>query len=150
MISVPKKLFYAVEAVLYIAYNAGQGPISSRDIAEKQGLPSRYLEQIMQRLVRAGVLRGVRGPRGGYLLARERRRVTVGDICRVLEEDGDEGEDQTLPCTPLGNRIVEPLWETARQKAMEQLAGVSMAELCERASAQNIRKQSDERMDFAI
>lgn len=149
MITLPKKLFYAVEAVLYIAYNAGHGPISSRDIAEKQGLPPRYLEQIMQKLVRAGVLRGVRGPRGGYLLAKERRRVTVGEICRVLEDDPDDPENQ-LPCTPLGRQIVQPMWETARAKAMEQLAQISMAELCDKAGAQNIRKLSEERMDFAI
>ena len=85
----PKKLYYAVEAVLYIAYNAGNGPISSRDIAEKQGLPPRYLEQLMQRLVHGGVLRGVRGPHGGYMLARERRRITVGDICAVLKEEDE-------------------------------------------------------------
>lgn len=151
MISVPKKLFYAVEAVLYIAYNAGYGPISSRDIAEKQGLPSRYLEQIMQKLVRAGILRGVRGPRGGYLLARERRRVTVGDICKVLDEDDDDNEEgKKQPSTLLGSRIVEPIWEAARLKAMEELQHVSMAELCERAGSENIRKLSDERMDFAI
>src|ERR1700727_1850634 len=108
MIALPKKLYYAVEAVLYIAYNAGHGPISSRDIAEKQKLPSRYLEQLMQKLVRGGILRGVRGPRGGYVLARERRRITVGDICAVLNEE-ELNEQDGYGGTPLGDKIVLPV-----------------------------------------
>lgn len=146
----PRKLFYAVEAVLYIAYNAGRGPISSRDIAAKQGLPPRYLEQLMQRLVRGGVLRGVRGPRGGYLLARERRRITVGDICEILTDEKDEEDLQGYNGTPLGQQVVHPVWEQAHLKMMQHLKDINLADLCEQALAGQIRKDSDERMDFAI
>lgn len=145
-----KKLFYAVEAVLYIAYNAGRGPISSRDIADRQGLPPRYLEQLMQRLVRGGVLRGVRGPRGGYLLARERRRITVGDICEILMDEKDEQDLHGYGGTPLGSQVVKPAWETAHLKMMEHLKEINLADLCEQAAEKRIRKDSDERMDFAI
>jgi Rrf2 family protein len=146
----PRKLFYAVEAVLYIAYNAGRGPISSRDIAGKQGLPPRYLEQLMQRLVRGGVLRGVRGPRGGYLLARERRRITVGDICEILNDEKDDQDIQGYNGTPLGQQVVHPVWDTAHHKMMQHLKDINLADLCEQALAGQIRKDSDERMDFAI
>lgn len=149
MISLPKKLYYAVEAVLYIAYNAGQGPIASRDIAERQGLPSRYLEQLMQKLVRGGILHGVRGPKGGYVLARERRRVTVGDICAVLNDEKEEAV-KGYGGTPLGSKIVSPVWENAGKQMEEYLKHVNLAELCEQAVNQNIRKANDKRMDFAI
>jgi Rrf2 family protein len=145
-----KKLFYAVEAVLYIAYNGGQGPISGRDIANRQNLPPRYLEQLMQRLVRGGVLRGVRGPHGGYLLARERRRITVGDICDVLNDEKDDHELSALTGTPLGINVVLPVWEKARSQMMDHLKQVNLAELCEQALSKNIRKDSEEKMDFAI
>jgi len=145
-----KKLFYAVEAVLYVAYNGMQGPISGRDIAARQGLPPRYLEQLMQRLVRGGILRGVRGPHGGYLLARERRRITVGDICEVLKEDKDDQDMQGYGGTPLGALIVQPVWGTAHKQMMEHLKQVNLAELCDRASLKRIRKESEEKMDFAI
>ena len=149
MISPSKKLFYAVEAVLYIAYNAGQGPITSRDIAEKQGLPPRYLEQLMQKLVRGGLLRGVRGPHGGYVLAKERRRITVGDICVVLADDKEE--DQTgYGGTPLGAHVVQPVWEAAARAMNEHLKQVNLATLCEQAVARNIRKTTDEKLDFNI
>ena len=144
-----KKLFYAVEAVLYIAYNGGQGPISGRDIANRQNLPPRYLEQLMQKLVRGGVLRGVRGPHGGYLLARERRRITVGDICDVLSDDKDE-ESTDYAGTPLGINVVMPVWEKARTQMMDHLKQVTLAELCEQALTKNIRKDAEEKMDFAI
>ncbi len=144
-----KKLYYAVEAVLYIAYNAGTGPISSRDIAAKQGLPPRYLEQLMQKLVRGGVLRGVRGPNGGYVLARERRRITVGDVCEVLNLDRDEQEDEYAG-TQLGNQIVRPVWDASQKQMMDYLKQVNLAELCEQALGKKIRKAAEERMDFAI
>lgn len=146
----PKKLFYAVEAVLYIAYNAGRGPISSRDIAGRQGLPPRYLEQLMQRLVRGGILRGMRGPRGGYVLARERRRITIGDICEILMDEKDEQDLQGYGGTKLGSKVVQPVWETAHRKMMEHLKDINLADLCQQALDSKIRKDADERMDFAI
>ncbi|MDE3059804.1 MAG: Rrf2 family transcriptional regulator [Pseudomonadota bacterium] len=145
----PRKLFYAVEAVLYIAYNAGRGPIAGRDIAARQGLPPRYLEALMQKLVRGGILRGVRGPRGGYMLARERRRITVGDICELLEEKNEDAM-QEYTATPLGSRIVLPVWEAAQRQAMDGLKQVNLADMCEQATSQGIRKDMEERMDFAI
>lgn len=150
MITLTKKFYYAVEAVLYIAYNAGHGPISSRDIALRQGLPSRYLEQLMQKLVRGGILRGVRGPHGGYVLARERRRITVGDICEVLREEKEDQNMEGYAGTPLGEKIVMPVWDGAHKHMMEYLKQVNLADLCERALARNLKKDADLRMDFAI
>ena len=144
-----KKLFYAVEAVLYIAYNGGQGPISGKDIAARQNLPPRYLEQLMQKLVRGGVLRGVRGPNGGYLLARERRRITVGDICELLDDD-NEDDFTAYATTPLGKQVVQPVWLAAHTQLMEHLKQVNLADLCEQASTKNIRKDNQQHLDFAI
>ena len=70
MLRLSKKSVLALEAVLDVAYNARTSPVQSREITERQGIPHRYLEQVMQRLVRVGILRGVRGPRGGYMMAR--------------------------------------------------------------------------------
>src|SRR5690606_4413029 len=81
MFELSKRLTAAMEAVLYIAYNSGTRPISSRQLAEYQGVKTRYLEQILQKLVHGGLLRGVRGPYGGYLLAKDKRHITLGEIC---------------------------------------------------------------------
>ena len=84
MLRLSKKLLFAIEAVVDIAYHAGPGPVRSTDISKRQGIPRRYLEQVLQELVRKGVLSGQRGPSGGYRLARERRRITMGEIVRIV------------------------------------------------------------------
>lgn len=145
MIQLPKKAFYAVEAVLYIAYNGANGRITSKEIAEKQNMPPRYLEQIMQRLVRKGILKGVRGPHGGYLLAREKRRVTLADVYRAV------GEDDEIPSsTPLGNKIISPIIKDLQEKIVKQMEEVSINDLYQQASSKSVRKAADEKNDFAI
>ena len=81
MVRLTKKLLFAIEAVLDIAYNGGPVPVRSAEITERQGIPRRYLEPVLQELVRHGILLGIRGPSGGYRLARERRLVTSATSC---------------------------------------------------------------------
>src|SRR2546430_16129435 len=92
MIRLTKKLLFAIEAVLDIAYNGGQAPVRSSEITERQGIPRRYLEPVLQELVRHKILLGIRGPSGGYRLAPERRRVSPGGIVRTLR-GGETRED---------------------------------------------------------
>jgi len=148
MFRMSKKLLYAIEAVLDIAYNAGSMPVQSKDITERQGIPRRYLEQVLQQLVRAGILSGVRGPRGGYLLARERRRITVADITRVVALA--ENEDATEPPSDLGGKIVWPMWTGFENEMMERLETVTIEDLCLRANAEGVRSEAAERLDFII
>src|SRR4051794_41954057 len=89
MLKPSKKLALALEAVVDVAYHGGAEPVQSQDIARRLGLPRRYLEQVLQQLVRAAVLKGVRGPRGGYRLARGRRRASGGEIV-----GGGEGREE--------------------------------------------------------
>ena len=84
MLRPSKKLALALEAMTDIAFHGGSEPVQSQDIARRLIVPRRYLEQVMQQLVRAGILRGVRGPLGGYKLARESNQISVGDIVRVV------------------------------------------------------------------
>jgi Rrf2 family protein len=148
MFRMSKKLLYAIEAVLDIAYNAGSLPVQSKDITQRQGIPRRYLEQVLQQLVRAKILTGVRGPRGGYLLARERRRITIGEITRVVALG--ESEEATEPPSDLGRRIVWPTWTGFEKEMMERLDSVTIEELCLRANAEGIRSEAAERLDFII
>lgn len=145
MIHISKRLFYAVEAVLYIAYNGGNALFTGKDIAERQNLPPRYLEQMMQKLVRAGVLRGVRGPRGGYLLAQEKRRITLADICNAIDEPL-VFEDST----PLGDLVVQPVAEALKTKIREQLSAITLAQLCDRAAELRVPKSNEDHHDFII
>lgn len=149
MLRISKKMFYAVDAVLYIAYNTKTDPISSKDIAARQGLPPRYLEQIMQKLVRAGILRGVRGPRGGYVLAKERRKVSVAEICDVIKQM-DSLDVDALEQTNIGGKIVYPLCKELEESLQERLESLTMAVMCEQASDLKIKSQRDDHNDFSI
>ncbi|MEO7053854.1 MAG: Rrf2 family transcriptional regulator, partial [Rhizomicrobium sp.] len=102
MLRLSRKTLLALEAVIDIAFNARPEPVQAREITARQGVPQRYLEQVMQQLVRAGILKGVRGPRGGYRLARERRRISVGDVVRIAESIEDGEEEKIRPRSELG------------------------------------------------
>jgi len=146
-----KKMLFAIEAVLDIAYHAGAEPVQSRDITRRQGIPRRYLEQALQHLVRQGLLVGVRGPRGGYRLARERRRISVGDIVRVVRgmESGD-GLDIEAPGSELAHQVVRPLWTELQDELMARLDGLSIDDLCTRANGAGIASEGRDNLDFAI
>jgi Rrf2 family protein len=146
-----KKLLFAIEAVLDIAYNAGTLPVQSGEITRRQGIPRRYLEQVLQQLVREGVLTGVRGPRGGYRLARERRRITLGEIVRVVRSL-DAGEDplEVDEGAELGKRVVRPLWQELQDEVMQRLDAITVEDLCLRAHRVGISGEQDARLDYSI
>ena len=151
MIRLPKKMLFAIEAVLDIAYNAGTEPVQSKDITVRQGIPRRYLEQVLQQLVRADILTGVRGPRGGYLLARERRRITLGEITRVVAyNDDSEGAGSDMSDSDLGTKVVWPIWDDLQGVLMERLDSITIEELCLKAHGKGIESESAQRLDFII
>lgn len=151
MLKLSRKTLLALEAVIDIAFNGRPEPVQAKAITARQGVPQRYLEQVMQQLVRAGVLRGVRGPRGGYRLAKERRRITVGEIVRVAEslEDRDESES-AAPRSELGVRIVEPLIQSLQQEVMARLDAISIEDLCAKAREAGVDCGGGAPADFNI
>src|SRR5271154_5755900 len=151
MLRLSRKTLLALEAVIDIAFNARPEPVQAKEITARQGVPQRYLEQVMQQLVRAGILTGVRGPRGGYRLARERRRITLGEIVRVVQAL-ERGEDAiTRDSGPeLGVRVVRPLWQELRDEVMTRLDTVTIEDLCLRAHRAGIPGEFGAKLDFTI
>jgi Rrf2 family protein len=124
--------------------------VQARDVNARLGIPNRYLEQVMQELVRCGVLKGVRGPRGGYTLARERRRVTVGEIVRAVDafERAEDKEGETT--SPLSAAVAHPLWREAEEIFLSRLDAVTMEDLCVDAERQGVARAGETPPDFAI
>jgi Rrf2 family protein len=150
MLKLSRKTLLALEAVIDIAFNARPEPVQAKEITARQGVPQRYLEQVMQQLVRAGVLKGVRGPRGGYRLARERRRISLGDIVRVAESLDDGEGDTQEPHSALGARIVTPLIQTLQEEVMAKLDAITIEDLCQRARAEGVTLGDRDTADFTI
>jgi Rrf2 family protein len=150
MLRLSKKTLLALEAVVDIAINARPEPVQSKEITRRQGVPQRYLEQVMQHLVHAGILRGVRGPRGGYRLARERRRITVGDVVRVVNALEASEEPPLGEGSEIAARVIRPMIETFHDDLLRVLDGVTVDDLCERVRSAGIRTDGDARQDFTI
>lgn len=146
MLVLSKKIYYALEAVLYIAYNAKTEPLAGNAVAEAQNLPTRYLEPMMQKLVRAGILRGVRGPAGGYMLGRERRNITLADICAVI------GNEAALPAsgTRLGKAVLAPASKRLIKTMNAELAAITLAQLCDGAEQARVSPSHTLTNDFII
>ena len=151
MLRLSKKLLFAIEAVVDIAYHAGPGPVRSTDISRRQGIPRRYLEQVLQHLVHKGVLAGQRGPRGGYRLARERRRITVGEIVRIVREvEGTTDPVEEPNGSDIGVKVVRPIWVSMQQEMMGRLDNMTIEELCARARSSGIKSEAAQVPDFSI
>lgn len=136
MFRCPRITQYALEAVLDIAWHGHSGPVQSKEITARQGIPRRYLEQVMQEMVRGGLLVGVRGPRGGYRLARDPAAISIGDVARIIDALGPPEVERAGPSqSPLGLSIVGPLLHETRQNLIDRLHGVSIQDLCSRAAS---------------
>jgi len=151
MLRPSKKMLFAIEAVLDIAYHAGGEPVQSREITRRQGIPRRYLEQTLQQLVRSGILVGVRGPRGGYRLARERRRISVGEIVRVVRAmETAEDPYQDVPASELGKNVIRPMWGDLAEEIMTRLDAITVDDLCMRSYKSGIPSEAHQKLDFII
>ncbi|MDJ0946263.1 MAG: Rrf2 family transcriptional regulator [Kiloniellales bacterium] len=151
MLRLSKKLLFAIEAVVDVAYHAGPSPVRSNEISERQKIPRRYLEQVLQHLVHKEILAGQRGPRGGYRLARERRRITVGEIIRVVRElEGAPDPIEENEGSAIGLKVVRPIWAEIQEEMMARFDAMTVEELCNRAHESGIRREAAEIPDFSI
>jgi Rrf2 family protein len=137
MMLLSRRSLLAIAAVVDIALHARPSPVPAKLLAERLGLPPRHLETLLQALVHAGILKGVRGPRGGYELARERRRITAADIARAAMEDVSQ-DFGPLPQSALIDAVVAPEVAAASAAFLHVLDGVNVDALCKRALAGEI------------
>src|ERR1700756_198112 len=107
MALVPRKGVLAIAAVIDVALNGHSRPVSARALAARHRLPPRHLEPVLQALVRDGILKGIRGPHGGYELGRERDRLTADDILRAAVT-ADDADGLALPDSLLLSEVVRP------------------------------------------
>ena len=129
----PRKGVLAVAAVIDVAMQAQGQPISAKALAARHGLPPRHLEPVLQALVRCGILKGIRGPRGGYELARDRRHVTANDILRAAGTVDDD--DAAHAGSELLNRIVLPAMANAEHEFGVALGRISLEDMARDAQA---------------
>jgi len=130
------KVRYAVSAMCDLAINYEPGrPVQVKDIASRQNISVLYIEQLFNKLKRAKLIRSVRGPRGGYILADKPSKISIGDIFRIVEgpialvgcvDRGASG----INCAMSDKCSTKPLWAKLSQLMEKLLDSTTLADLC--------------------
>jgi Rrf2 family protein len=130
---------YGLIVSLHLARRTGQGPVAAREMAEKEKLPADYVEQILLRLRRAGLVESVRGARGGYLLSRPPVEVTVKDVLDASEHGTFEVNCEchrvdSERCTTENSCAIRPVWQLLQQRIDDVLGSIHLADLLHQES----------------
>jgi Rrf2 family protein len=127
---------YSLIIALHLAKRgaSGAGPVAAREIAENERLPGDYVEQILLRLRRAGLVESVRGAKGGYFLAKEPADISMRDIMTASEHQTFEMNCESHPvdaerCHPNAGCTIRPVWLALQQRVDELLSSISLADL---------------------
>ena len=127
-----RKSLLAVAAVIDVALHGRDRPVSAKALAARHSLPARHLEPVLQALVRMGILKGIRGPRGGYELARERKRITADEILRAAGTIED-GTGSTVADSMVLNQVVIPAMSQAEKTFAAALGRINLEDLVRKA-----------------
>jgi Rrf2 family iron-sulfur cluster assembly transcriptional regulator len=121
---------FAVTAMLDLALHGSEGPVTLAGISERQKISLSYLEQLFGKLRRRELVESVRGPGGGYHLARDASEVSVADIIRAVEEPIDSTQcGGRENCHDSGRCMTHDLWEELNSTVYGFLAGVKLSHL---------------------
>jgi Rrf2 family protein len=123
---------YGVRALFDLALRYGQGPVQSRDIAVRQGVPEAYLHQVLGALNRAGLVRSTRGPLGGHELAQEPGDITLWSVLNVL--DGPDRRAHPHLNHVQADDPVHHTWHELQTRSIEYLDSITLDMLVERAN----------------
>ena len=139
MIRISTRGRYALRAMLDVAQNDGNGPVARQEIADRQEISADYVAQIFRHLQSAGLAEGVKGPGGGYRLARDAARITVGDVVRAVEGpvalvECAMAEGEQNPCCERADRCVAHLlWTRISEAVTDMLNAVTLQDLADQA-----------------
>jgi Rrf2 family protein len=150
------KVRYGVRALFDIAYNSSGLPIQIKEISKRQQISQRYLEQIFQKLRKAGLLTSKRGPRGGYTLAKSAKEINIGNVIVAVE-----GGTELVPCIKKKKKshkkcnlydrcATRVFWDDASEKFFEYFSGVSIQDICDKAKDMGIKRELDYRFMYFI
>ena len=141
---------YGMRALVELALAAGRGPVSATAIAKRQGLSVAYLEQLLHRLKTHGLVTSIRGPRGGYVLAKEPDRMTMAEVVRIL--DGGNGvtptngrpsataarakQAEAANAPRHAQRIAQAVRRCVHERLTQSLDTITLQDLCDEVRAQ--------------
>lgn len=124
---------YGLRALVDLAAHEDQGPVSLASIAGRQDISEKYLEQLMRKLKQGGLVQSVKGVQGGYLLAKEPKDISVGEILRVLEGEikpvDCSGFSPSTDCTHAGGCTTKYVWKRINDSVLNTIDHIFLEEL---------------------
>ena len=145
---------YGMRALVELALASGHGPVSASFVAKRQHLSVSYLEQLLHRLKRHGIVQSIRGPRGGYLLAKPARNITMAEVVRILESPNGHANGQAMTVnTANGHRkksktaahlgdgqrhaqwITQAVHHCVHERLTQSLGEITLQDVCQEARA---------------
>jgi Rrf2 family protein len=136
IVELSSKVEYALLALLELASHKKKGePMKVSEIAASQGIPDRYLDQILTLLRRTGVVQSQRGAKGGYLLAREPWQITLLEVVSSVEGDSSPKNSDFSEATTLEKTAVLEVWLQVKKASFAALGGYTLQDLCQQRDA---------------
>lgn len=145
---------YAVRALFDIAFYNDGHPTQVKDIADREAIPPRFLEQIFQDLKRAGIVGSKRGPQGGYSLARRATEIRLGDVVRALEgpitllEKAEPGTRRGGGTD--GRRVTDAVFKDLSGRVEECFDAITIADICDKADRLGLQRPRGQRYGYVI
>lgn len=130
------KSTYGLRAMLNIALGKNNDAISITDISKREGISVAYLEQLLNRLRHKGLIQSIRGPKGGYILSQDARRITVGDIVKTMENSiypvhcVSTKKDLKSSCRRNRDCIPKIVWLKLSKVVSDCLESITLEDLC--------------------
>ena len=143
-----KKFLHALEAVLDISIHSSNSPIRAEEITKRQGIPTRYLEKILQELVRENILKGSRGPNGGYTLAREKRNIYLIDIYKIILSIERNKKEEIE--TQIRLKVINPFMSKISNEIISSLKSTSIEDLHKKIREIGFDVNNKNKIDFTI
>lgn len=149
------RIFIAISIMLDIAFHAGSsGIVNAVELAERTGFLKRGIEPLLQSLSRGGLLESIRGPKGGYRLARSEKVISLKDIVEAVQKGSVEApsfqHSEKVENRLLVEKIVAPLWEESNKILEAHFAGISLEDLLEKAREEGLEIPSEGPIFFSI
>jgi len=149
------KSTYAIRAMFELALSHGTKPLSVTYISKKESISVPYLEQLLSKLRRKGLVKSVRGPTGGYILAKDPKEITVGEIVRILDGNitpvhcaGDKVIGKR--CKMVDKCVTKTVWQKLKYAVDNVLDNVTLKDLCNDARKLGIDKVVEHKYMFNI
>ena len=129
---------YALRTMVDLAQHGGEGLVTLKDVATRQALSQKYLEQIVTQLSKAGLVKGVRGPQGGYRLSREAKDYNVGEILELVEGSlapVECLESEVNTCEQCASCATVDMWAGLYKVVTDYLGNITLQDLVDRAAS---------------